>query len=109
MLGTVAQNVNNKNKNRTHFRYLIWAFLSANSFTMSLMFHSRLRAFSMERIASPDSLFCNMVPRKSFLMSFSFEKERSAEATVTGKVRKRTKMVHMSLKLDVMELFSTIK
>ncbi len=76
---------------------------------MSLVFNSRLRALSMERIASPDSLFCNMVPRKSFLMSFSFEKERSAEATVAGIVRKRTKMVHMSLKLDVIELFSTIK
>ncbi len=61
---------------------------------MSLVFNSRLRAFSMERIASPDSLFCDMVLRKSFLMSFSFEKERSAEAV-------HMKMVHMSLKLDV--------
>ncbi len=46
---------------------------------MSLVFNSQLRAFSMERIASPDSLFCDMVLRKSFLMSFSFEKERSVE------------------------------
>jgi len=45
-------------------------------------------SFSILHIAKPFNLFCNIVVLKQFLSSFNFEKLLSADATVTGTVKR---------------------
>ena len=65
-----------------------WAFLDAKS--LRIVSRSMLSkiSFSMLHIDKPFNLPCNIVVLKQFLSNFSFEKLLSADATVTGTVKK---------------------
>ena len=55
----------------------------------------------MDNMASPLSLYCPTVLLKWFIMSFNLENERSEVATVTGRVRNKTRAVQTSLNVEV--------
>jgi len=64
------------------------AFLDAKSSrTVSRLMSSKISC-SMLHIAKPFNLSCNIVDLKQFLNSFSLEKLLSADATVTGIVKR---------------------
>ena len=66
---------------------LLLAHLCAKSVTTPSKSILRARLFSMERMASPLSLSCDIVLRKYVLINFSLENDLSAVATVTGMVK----------------------
>ena len=72
--------------------YFIWPFNS------SLV----ARAFSIDIIASPDRRSWLICTTQVGLISFSFENERSADATVTGNVRKIRNAEQTSAKFEDM-------
>ena len=67
------------------------------------MFTLRASKFSIEMTAKPESLACIILFLRYVCISLSFEKDLSAVATVTGRVRKRIKATRTSWKLSKSE------
>ena len=76
---------------------LLFANVSINSFIFNCFAHS----FSIARRARPSSLSCEIVDLRKVFIIFNFEKERSALATVTGRVTNNTHAVANSGTDDV--------
>jgi hypothetical protein len=66
---------------------LLRAFLDAKSLMMVSRSILSKTFFSMQHIAKPFNLCCDMVDLKLFFNNFNFEKLLSAEATVTATVK----------------------
>ena len=72
------------------------AFRFAKSSIILLTSSSSATAFSIDKIASPDSQSCCMVFLRYVFINLSFENDLSAVATVSGNVRNSKKAVYKS-------------
>ena len=88
--------------------FAILALLFANLSIKSSVFICFAHSFSIARRARPSSRSCEIVDLRYVFMIFNLEKERSALATVTGRVANSTQAVANSGIDDVMsELIMT--
>ena len=67
---------------------LLRAFLDAKSLRIISRSTLSKMSFSIQHIAKPFNLSCNIVDLKQFFSSFNLEKLLSADATVTGIVNR---------------------
>ena len=73
------------------------------SFVLSILFAS---LFSIDKIARSSSLSCDIIDLRYVFISFSFENDLSANATVTGKVMKSINSLYISGNEELMRLWS---